>query len=70
MVSSNIAKAAISTDRQLLGEIDRIRRERTRDDARLGRQHAKAVAGIRLAILGEIGFEQIALRFRLALERA
>ena len=57
-------------DRQLLREIRRVRHDRARDDARIGRHRAEAVARGRLAILGEIGFEQIALRLGLALQRA
>ena len=57
-------------DRHLLREKRDVRHHRPRDDARVGGRRRDAVARGRLAVLGEIGFEQIALRLGLALERA
>jgi hypothetical protein len=57
-------------DRQLLREERDVRHHGARDDAGVGGGRGDAVARGRLAVLGEIGFEQIALRLGLALERA
>ena len=57
-------------DRHLLREERDVRHHRARDDARVGGRRRDAVARGRLAVFGEIGFEQIALRLGLALQRA
>ena len=57
-------------DRHLLREIRDVRHHGARDDAGVGGGRRDAVARGRLAIFGEIGFEQIALRLGLALQRA
>ena len=68
--SVNMPSAAISTVGIFFGHDGVLETIAARDDARIRRRRADVVAGGRLAIFGEIGFEQIALRFRLALERA
>ena len=57
-------------DRHLLREERRVRHHGARDGASVARGRTEAVARCRLAILGEIGLEQITLRLGLALERA
>ena len=57
-------------DRHLLREIRDVRHHGARDDAGVGGSRRDAVARGRLAVFGEIGFEQVALRLGLALERA
>ena len=68
--SANMASAATSTVGSFFGQDGVLETDRARDDARIRRRRADAVACGRLAILGEIGFEQIALRLGIALERA
>ena len=64
---NSVASVAISTIGSFFGKYGVFDTTRARDDARIGRRRAEAVARGRLAILGEIGFEQVALRLGLAL---
>ena len=57
-----------SDDRQLLGEGGQIGHHRTGDDAGIGRARILGVARGGLAVAGEVGFELLALRLRLALQ--
>ena len=68
--SAKAAKAAISTVGSFFGKVRLDRRAGARNDARFRRRGVDVVARGRLAIFGEIGFEQIALGLGLALERA
>ena len=57
-------------DRQLLRIGRGVGNGGARDDAAVGRRRLDVFARVRLAVFGEIGFQQIALRLGLALERA
>ena len=56
-------------DRQLLRIGRGVRNGGARDDAAIGRRRLDILAGIRLAVFGEIGFQEIALRLGFALQR-
>ena len=57
-------------DRQFLRIGRRVRHDGARDDAAIGRRRLNILPRRRLAIFGEIGFQEVALRLGLALQRA
>ena len=68
--SANMASAETSTIGSFLGQDGVFDTAGGRDDAGIRRGRADAVARGRLAVLGQIGLQQIALRLGIALERA